>query len=181
MSEQCNFEFRLEPNQDDLAYLVSDMNIRDASITASSERNTTHAAKRVRINRYDDDESAWAPAAIDHAPWVQFDMEQDVTVWGIVMKPRCDDPHTDQRVTLVKVARSDYGVQWQDTSNIISADYSVYEISTSWLDEATTARYWRIEVVTWHAELFMKADLIGRPKGKLLFLIMTISVLYQGT
>ena len=147
-------------------YLVSDLNIRDASITVSSERNTNHAAKRVRMSSYDNFPCAWIAASDDQMPWVQFDMEQDVTVWGVVLKIQCDYPYTSPRVISLKVVRSDDGVQWKDASDVISANYSVYNSSTSWLDEATTARYWKIEVLTWHIKLPIKADFIGQPKGK---------------
>ena len=142
------------------------LDISDTLITASSERNVNHAAKRVRLNSYNNFACAWSPASEDPAPWVQFDMEQEVTVSGVVVKPRCDEPYTRQRVTSFKVAKSDDGVLWQDASGVIPTDYRVNQNSVSWLDVDTTARYWRIKPLTWHIQLSMKADLIGQPKGK---------------
>ena len=153
------------PSRYRLKLLVEYLEISDALITASSELSFNHAANRVRLNCYLDYACAWSPAADDPKPWVQFDMEQDVTVWGVVVKPRCDHPYTNQRVTLLKVFRSDDEVLWQDASGVISANYSFYHDSTIWLDEATSARYWKIEALAWKVQLSMKADLIGLSKG----------------
>ena len=139
------------------------LDISDASITASSEWGTYHEAERVRLNRYFGPACAWAAGRFDVTPWVQFDMEQDVTVWGVVMKPRCD---TNQRVTSFQVSSSVRGTRWCDVSGRITPDYSVNETSTSWLDEPVTARYWRIKVLAFLNHPSMKADLIGQPKGK---------------
>ena len=141
------------------------LKIRDALITASSERNANHAAKRVKTYDYFDHACAWAAAADDRAPWVQFDMEQTVTVWGVLVRPRCDEPYTDQRVTTLQVAMSERGMKWNDVSGVISTNYSVEQESISWFDEAFTARYWKIQLLSWVIQPSMKADLIGQPKG----------------
>ena len=146
--------------------LVKYLDISDTSITASSERNVQHAAKRVRVDRYLDYACAWAAAPNDRKVWIQFDMEQDVTVWGVLWKPRCDEPYTDQRVTSLKVVMSNDRVRWHDVSEVITPNYSVDNISTSWFDEAATAQYWRIQVLAWHIQPSLKADLLGHPTGK---------------
>ena len=48
----------------------------------------------------------------------------------------------------------------------ITTNYSVKEESISWFDEAASAQYWRIKLLSWEIQPSMKADLIGRPKRK---------------
>ena len=157
------------------------LNISDASITASSERNANHAAKRVRINRYLDYACAWAAAPDDYRPWIQFDMEQKVTVWGVVVNPRCDEPYTNQRVTVLTVAVSEDIVRWTDVSDVQTLVYlnSFRYNSTSWFDDAVTARYWRIYILDWENQASMKADLIGLPIGKPWYLLWVCLFSYE--
>ena len=148
--------------------LVDYLDISNALITASSERSALHAAKLVRLNRYSDNTSAWTAATDDPAPWVQFDMEQEVTVWGVIVKPRqrlTGRPSGAQGVALLSVVNSADGVEWRDISGVMSTDYSVNHTSTSWFEEAVTARYWRIQLLAWNIEPSMRADVIGQPKG----------------
>ena len=159
----------LVQHKDGVRALAKYLDISDASITASSEHNTNHTAKRVRVDCYLDYACAWAAARDESTPWVQFDMEQEVTVWGVLVKARCDKPYTDQRVTSLKVVMSNDRVRWHDASEVINPNYSVEGLSTSWFDEAATAQYWRIQILKWHIQPFMKADLLGHPKGKCRF------------
>ena len=81
-------------NPEDLEHLVAYLQISDRLITASSEGwEANHEAHRVRMDRYFDFACAWSATRDDRNPWVQFDMEQDVTVWGVVVKPRCDEKY----------------------------------------------------------------------------------------
>ena len=143
------------------------LNISDASITASSERNANHSAKRVRVDRYLDYACAWVPAHDERKPWVQFDMEQEVTVWGVFVKPRCDEPYTDQRVASLIVGVSDNRERWRDVSGVMRIIYSNRPNATVWFNEAARAQHWRIYLLTWPSHPALKADLIGLPIGKL--------------
>ena len=144
--------------------LLAYLNIEDDLITSSSVLGVNHEAHRVILNHYFDRACAWAAGNADPAPWVRFDMGQEVTVWGVVAKPRCDYP--SQQVSSLQVFKSDDGVNWCTASGVITTDYSVDDTSTTWFNEAWTARYWRIDPVTWLNHPSMKADLIGLPKGK---------------
>ena len=106
------------PTNDPLHYLVKYLDVSDASITASSELNADHTAKRVKTYRYFDHACAWTADRDDPAPWVQFDMKQEVTVRGILVMARCDDPYKTERVTTLQVAMSEDGVKWNDVSDI---------------------------------------------------------------
>ena len=151
-----------------LELLVDYLDISDALITASSELSALHAAKLVKLNRHSDNASAWNAATDDSAPWIQFDMEQEVTVWGVVVEPTLRataNASAGQGVTLLSVAKSDDGVKWSDISGVLNTDYSVNHTSTSWFEEAVTARYWRIQLLAWETEPSLRADLIGQPRG----------------
>ena len=158
-----------------LEMLVDYLDISNALITASSRRSAIYAADQVRMNRYAEYANAWTAAAADPAPWVQFDMEQEVTVWGVVVQPTKHFTwgaffwdvvvHTSEGVTLFNVVHSNDRVNWFDKSGILTADYSVSHISTSWFEEVVTARYWRIRLLAWKTTPSMRADLIGRLKG----------------
>ena len=158
------------PNKDHLQYLVEYLDVSDASVTASSERNADCTAKRVKTYRYVDYPCAWAAARDDPAPWVQFDMQQEVAVWGILVMTGCyDSSVTDERVTTLQVAMSQKGVKWNDASGVITTNYSVGQMSVSWFAEVLTAQYWRIYLLSWVSRPSMKADLLGQPTGKYLF------------
>ena len=142
------------------------LDISDASITASSERDVNHAAKRVRINRYLDYACAWSAAPDDHKPWIQFDMEQEVTVWGVLVKPPCIESYSFPKFTSLKVTMSEDGVKWTDVSDtLIIFDPNDQQLIT-WFDEPLTAQNWKLQIFQWYSVPTMKADLIGKPKGK---------------
>ena len=137
------------------------LNIKEDSITASSDWGGYHEAQRVRLDSYFNPSCSWVADVGESTPWVQFDMEQDVTVWGVVMKPRCDPPSDKERVTSFQLSSSQDGTRWCDVSGRITPDYSVNKVSRSWLDEPVTARYWMIQALAWAIRPAMKADLIG--------------------
>ena len=113
--------------------------------------------------------SAWIADTHDYAPWVKFDMEQEVTVWGVIVTMVPASPERDifLKVTSIKVSMSGDGVKWNDVSGVISTVYKgTPNISLSWFDEAATARNWKIDVVAWEYLPSMQADLLGEPKGK---------------
>ena len=75
----------------DLENLVEYLQISDDSITASSVYDSAiHAAYRVRTDNYFDQPCCWSAGKGDAKPWVQFDLGVEVTVWGVLIKPRCD-------------------------------------------------------------------------------------------
>ena len=139
--------------------------ISDALISASSEHSSVAGAKRVRMDNYFDFSCAWAAGQTDVRPWVQFNMGEVVTVWGVIMKPRCDPPYDVQRVLSYQLEKSDNGNSWSEASDVITADYSFDETSISWLSHPAKAQYWRIAVISSQVHPSMKADLIG--KGRL--------------
>ena len=150
-----------------LEQLVAFLAITDASITASTVYSPSHGPERVRLDKYSEYPCAWVALINEPRPWVQFDMGELVTVWGVIMKPRCDPPWDVQRILSFQLGKSDDGTSWSYVSDVVTADYSVNKTSVSWITHPTRAQYWRIEVVSWQEAPSMKADLIG--KGKAFF------------
>ena len=148
------------PNVRDLVYLVKDISAE--SIRASSQFSINSAAKQVRMNHYLDSTYGWTPHFDDLAPWVQFDMEEVVTVWGVVVRLPGINPYIYERIRSLKVAMSEYAVKWRDASDVIITSYNTDDmLSISWFRKAATAQYWRINALTWQDQISMKADLIG--------------------
>ena len=115
------------------------------------------------MDRYSD--WTWTPAPDDHAPWVQFDMEQEVTAWGVVVKFRRDEQYTNQIATSLKVATSVDRLKWNDVSRVLPTNHTTYPSSVTWLEKAAAAQYWRIHVRGWYKQPSIKAELVGQPKG----------------
>ena len=145
------------------------LDLTDDSITACSELNTDLTAERVKLNNYcEQGAGAWCASLDDHRPWVQFDFERNVTVWGVYVRPRCDEPYTNERVTSLKVTKSDDGLEWCEASGVMSVTYPNIadgrgERAMLWFREKfATARYWSITVLDWEGHPCMKADLYGK-------------------
>ena len=162
-SKDLILSFLSVPNLRDMIYLVKDRNISDESIQASSELSITYVAKQVRMNHYADSVYGWVPDLDDFKPWVQFDMEHVVTAWGVVVKLPGNNPHINDRITSLKVAKSGDGEKWRDVSDVIYIKYNTNDmLSISWFKKAATAQYWKINILTWQELVVMKADLIGQ-------------------
>ena len=149
-----------------LHYLVAHLDISDDAISASSwygNTNEEHAAKRVRLGLYTDLACAWAALVdTDPTPWLQFDMGVAVTVWGLVLKARCDPPFQQQKVVSCDVTSSHDGDAWMAAAENLVASYPDGISSVVWLQHPISGRYWRIHPLTWVEHPSMKADLIGR-------------------
>ena len=146
-----------------LYYLVEHLDISDDAITASSywENRTDHLPKRVRIGRYTSFPCAWLPWSVNDQ-WLQFDMGVAVTVYGLVLKKRCDPPYNQQQVLSYNVTFSHDGDAWMTAAETLTAFYPDGITSVAWLHYPISGRYWRIHPLTWVEHPSMKADLIGR-------------------
>ena len=145
-----------------LHYLVAYLNISDDAISATSMwvDREDHGAKRVRLGRYTSTCCCWAPwFEIDPTPWVQFDMEMEVTVWGLVLKQRCDGW---DKVLSCNVTFSHDGNLWMTAAENLVAFYPDGTTSVVWFQYPIRGRYWRIHPLTFVLYPSMKADLIGR-------------------
>ena len=148
-----------------LHYLVAYLDISDNAITASSYllSNDVYAPKRVRLGRYTSFCCGWAAyVETDPSPWVQFDMGVAVTVYGLLLKERCDPPWDQQKVLSCDVTFSHNGDAWMTAAENLVASYPDGRTSVLWLQHPISAGYWRIHPLTWVNHPSVKADLIGR-------------------
>ena len=163
--------FVLVHRAEDVKRLTKYLDISDASITASSERGVNHAAKLVRIDRYYEHYCGWTAAAGDHAPWVQLDMQQEVTAWGVFVKFRCDEEYINDvgLLAILKVATTVDRLRWDFVSRQQISNDPIYKPLYSWFEEAVTAQYWRLHLLGWGDQPTIKADLVGQLNGKQYF------------
>ena len=147
-----------------LHYLVAHLDISDDAISASSyfENRDDHGPKRVRLGVYTSYRCGWVPSLSDPTPWVQFDMGVAVTVWGLLLKKRCDPPSYNDEVLSCDVTFSHDGDAWMTAAENLVTSYPDGTISVAWLHHPISGRYWRIHPLTWVEHPSMKADLIGR-------------------
>ena len=141
-----------------LVYLVKHYAPLDSQITVSSVLGSAHTKEKVRLE-YNGDYCAWIKANDDVSPWIKFDFLQSRVAVGVKIGQRCDDLYGPEYVTSFHLSTSDDDVTWSYEGTNVQA---VYEdlIFTWWFNEMS-ARYWRIEPVTFFSHASMQADLIG--------------------
>ena len=142
-----------------LVYLVKLYAPLDSQITMSSIYPINFEKENVRFE-YNGQNCGWLKHTTDTSPWVKFDFVQSLTVIGVKLGKRCDTPYIYQYVTSFHVSTSDNDVTWSYVGIDVQA---VYEgmVFTWWFDMEVSARYWRIEPVTWNSHSSMQADFIG--------------------
>ena len=140
-----------------LVYLVKLYAPLDSQITVSSVYGSDIPKENIRLEYYGDF-CAWIAAANDDSQWVKFDFLQSRVAVGVKIGKRCHLPQ--QYVTSFHVSTSDNDVAWSYIGTDVQA---VYEgiIATWWFDRDVSARYWRIEPVTFIEHISMQADFIG--------------------
>ena len=140
-----------------LVYLVKLYAPLDSQITVSSVFSWGYVKEKVRLD-YNGRYCAWVKHTTDTSPWVKFDFLQKRVAVGVKIGKRCDA--TNQYVTSFHVSTSTDDVTWAYIGTDVQA---VYEgiIATWWFDMEISARYWRIEPVTFILYGSMQADFIG--------------------
>ena len=146
-----------------LHYLVEHLDIGDGAFSASSIHRDLDicSAKRARLGRYFSKCCGWASWFLN-SQWLQFDMGVEVTVWGLLLRRRCDPPHHEQKVLSCDVTFSHDGNAWITAAENLVASYPDGITSVVWLHHPISSRYWRIYPRTWAVHPSMKADLIGK-------------------
>ena len=142
-----------------LVYLVKLYAPLDSQITASSTFNYAYDVEKVRLE-YNGTYCAWVKADDDISPWIKFDFLQSRVAVGVKIGKRCDETHGEQYVTSYHVSSSDDDVIWSYIGTDVQAVY-VGIIAIWCFDMEVSARYWRIEPVTFVRHSSMQADLIG--------------------
>ena len=142
-----------------LVYLVKLYAPLDSQITVSSIYYRYFEKENIRFE-YTGPYCGWRNQNSDTSPWVKFDFLQTLTAIGVKIGKRCDSLRLNQYVTSFNVSTSDDDVTWSYIGTDVQA---VYEgiVFTWWFDMEVSARYWRIEPVTWDSSPSMQADFIG--------------------
>ena len=153
-----------------VAHLVEYIPLPDDTISASSEQDHLHKAKRVRIDNYFDNPCVWQAYPTDPNPYIQFDLLQTYVVIGVLLRARCDIQYHAERTTKFNVQYSLDDATWSyitplgvytDYGN--TATYTEYTDSfTYFFEEAISGRYWRIIILEFDERKSMKADIIGK-------------------
>ena len=146
-----------------LHYLVEHLDISDDAISASSIHDNAEYCfpQRARLGRYFSKCCGWVPW-YENNPFLQFDMGVEVTVWGLLLRRRCDSPYHDQKVLSCDVKFSHDGDAWMIAVENLVASYLDGITSVVWFQHPIGGSYWRIYPLTWTVHPSMKADLIGR-------------------
>ena len=131
----------------------------DSQINVSSIFSASFRKENIRFD-YKGQRCAWFKHDSDTSPWVKFDFLQSLTAIGVKIGKRCEDPYTNQYVTSLHVSTSEDDVTWSSIGTDVQA---VYEgmVFTWWFDMVISARYWRIEPVTFNIRPSMRVDFIG--------------------
>ena len=140
-----------------LVYLVKTYAPLDSQIYTSSLFSSDYEVGNVRFE-YNGRFCAWAKASKDAAPWVKFDLLQSHGAVGVKIGKRCDNKV--QYVTSFDVATSPDDVTWSYIGTDVQAVYRGI-IATWWFDREVSARYWRIEPLTFIEYPSMQVDFIG--------------------
>ena len=132
----------------------------DSHITVSSVFIATEYGKEKIRLEYNGAHCAWIRGSTDTAPWVKFDFLQSRVAVGVKVGQRCDYINGLQYVETYHVSSSDDDVTWLYIGTDVQA---VYEgiIATWWFDTDVSARYFRIEPVTFILFPAMQAEFIG--------------------
>ena len=156
-----------------LERLVTYLSVTDDLITASS--HTTHSRPPYARFDYKNVPCAWQPHSTDPDPWLQFDLGQVLTVYGVVIRHQCKE-YTFFRVTSFYVSKSDDQAAWVTVSDVVIPDYTVNGTAITWFPQPLEGRFWRFHPVTNVGGYALKADLYGKPAGKLFNFLQLISL-----
>ena len=143
----------------DLGYLVWEK-VKDLSRTIlSSQYNINYDAAKIRLNVWNSGAlCGWRANDSDTSPWVLFDMKSPYTGVGVLIRKKCSD--FTQYVRTLHVLASDDNATFSYAAENLEPVYQGMS-STTWFVSPVTARYWKIEVLTWNNAAIMKVDIIG--------------------
>ena len=157
-----------------LTYLIKMYATLNTQITASSSLDATVGKERVRLYHIYVSVCGWLKAHSDQSPWIMFDFLQIRVAVGVVIGKPCDYP--DFYVKSFRMSTKDENSIWSyigtDVSTGIGTDVGPGEgtdvqtqydglIFTWWFGRDVSARFWRIEPVTWHGYAAMQAEFLG--------------------
>ncbi|XP_033105774.1 uncharacterized protein LOC117108037 [Anneissia japonica] len=143
--------------------------VPSAAITASSEYNAQHGARRGRLNLAPDGDGigAWAARANDRNQWIQVNLGEVTEVTGVITQGR--NGNYDQWVTAYEVL---YGMDGTNWNSILGADGQAREFVgnsdkdtqvTNLFPAAVNAQYIRIHPLRWNGHISMRFEVLACP------------------
>ncbi|XP_041477638.1 uncharacterized protein LOC121425593 [Lytechinus variegatus] len=146
---------------------LEDYRIPDGSITASTEFDSNHAARRARLNLPSSGalKGAWSASTLDHSQWLQVDLRGTYRVTGVITQGRFD---ANQWVTEYKVAHSLNGLIFDTIRAAASTQDKVFDGNsdrntqvTNYFSPPLTTRFIRILPTMWYGHISMRMELLG--------------------
>nr|XP_054771623.1 retinoschisin-like [Lytechinus pictus] len=143
--------------------------IPDSSLTASSEWNADHSARRARLNllRVNLLRGAWSAKENKLGEWIQVDLSVTYLIVGVAIQGRDD---IDQWVTSFKVNCSLDGVSFdtvQDpntnpaSEKVFTGNSDRYTVVNNTLPVPQVCRYVRLVPQTWHEHISLRMEIYG--------------------
>ncbi|XP_030852318.1 EGF-like repeat and discoidin I-like domain-containing protein 3 [Strongylocentrotus purpuratus] len=146
--------------------------IPDSSLTASSEFNADHGAKRGRLNlaRVGDLRGGWNPMDNDANPWIQVDLLDLYRIISVATQGRQD---LDQWVNSYKLAWSTDGTTFRTVQDIpgpgadkiFIGNVDRNTIMTNTLPVSQVCRYFRLMPVSWYKHISVRMEIYGYGEG----------------
>ncbi|XP_030844601.1 neurogenic locus Notch protein isoform X3 [Strongylocentrotus purpuratus] len=144
--------------------------IPDSSLTASSEYNADHGAKRGRLNlaRVGNLRGAWSARPTDAKPWIQVDLADIYRITSVATQGRQDE---NQWITSYRLACSTDGTTFYTVQGISAYPRAVRKIFTGNADRNTIVtntlpvsqicRYVRLMPVSWYGHISLRMEIYG--------------------
>ena len=131
----------------------------DSQIIVSSVYSATYPKESIGLIDLSD-KCGWLKADSDSSPWVKFDLLRSYTAVGLLVRKRCDQGDGDHHVKTFSLSTSDDDVIWSYVGTDVQ---TVYEglLSTWRFGRDVSARYWKIEPLTYNLRPYLQADIIG--------------------
>jgi len=142
--------------------------VPDGRLSASSEYDPNHGAKRCRLNlaRVGDLRGAWAARYNDANQWLQVDLLHPYQIDQLATQGRQD---LDQWVTSYQVACSMDGATFSSVkktnevaAEVFTANTDRNTVITNTLNVPLVCRFVRVIPITWNSHISMRLELYGQ-------------------
>ena len=130
--------------------------LSDDAFSASSEFNKNHSAKLARLNS-EPKYANWSSKKCDENQWVQIDLGEVKTIWGVCTQGRYN---SDQWVKSYGLLISSDGKNWDCVGENIVANFDRDGLSEFLFDAPQLTRFVRFQPTSWHQWISMRADVL---------------------
>ncbi|GFN75367.1 mucin 5ac, oligomeric mucus/gel-forming [Plakobranchus ocellatus] len=140
-----------------------DRRVHNAMISASSARDSKHAAHTARLGT----RGTWVPTHSDTQQYIQVDFKVGVYLTGITTQGQADGP---SHVTSYKVMHSKDGINWNTYREFSGVD-KVFQANSDSSTPVTNlfglpilTRFLQIKPQTWHNRIALRLEIHGCPQ-----------------